>query len=81
MLELNQENQELTAERYCARESCWRPSQMPHQVTYDVVATPIRRCGLSYSLREKRYCARESCWRPTQMPHQVTYDVVATPIR
>eukprot|EP00984_Skeletonema_dohrnii_P012969 scaffold5319_cov130-Skeletonema_dohrnii-CCMP3373.AAC.1 len=23
-------------------EYCWRPSQMPHQVTYDVVATPIR---------------------------------------
>eukprot|EP00985_Skeletonema_marinoi_P028022 scaffold23812_cov91-Skeletonema_marinoi.AAC.1 len=28
--------------RYGAREKSCRPSQMPHQVTYDVVATPIR---------------------------------------
>eukprot|EP00984_Skeletonema_dohrnii_P022957 scaffold12063_cov103-Skeletonema_dohrnii-CCMP3373.AAC.1 len=28
--------------RYGAREKSWRPSEMPHQVTYDVVATPIR---------------------------------------
>eukprot|EP00984_Skeletonema_dohrnii_P026011 scaffold15267_cov98-Skeletonema_dohrnii-CCMP3373.AAC.1 len=28
--------------RYCAREYCSRPSQMLHQVTYDVVATLIR---------------------------------------
>eukprot|EP00985_Skeletonema_marinoi_P028333 scaffold24572_cov102-Skeletonema_marinoi.AAC.1 len=28
--------------RYCAREQCWQLCQMPHQVTYDVVATPIR---------------------------------------
>eukprot|EP00985_Skeletonema_marinoi_P028933 scaffold26320_cov83-Skeletonema_marinoi.AAC.2 len=27
--------------RYCAREYCSRPSQMPHQVTYDVVAALI----------------------------------------
>ena len=28
--------------RYGAREQSWRPSQMLHQVTYDVAATPIR---------------------------------------
>eukprot|EP00985_Skeletonema_marinoi_P011331 scaffold5376_cov162-Skeletonema_marinoi.AAC.1 len=25
-----------------SRAGSWRPSQMPHQVTYDVAATPIR---------------------------------------
>eukprot|EP00984_Skeletonema_dohrnii_P033454 scaffold30124_cov120-Skeletonema_dohrnii-CCMP3373.AAC.1 len=38
-------------------ESKLAPSQMPHQATYDVVATPIRSCGLSFSLREIRYGA------------------------
>eukprot|EP00984_Skeletonema_dohrnii_P013345 scaffold5507_cov127-Skeletonema_dohrnii-CCMP3373.AAC.1 len=28
--------------RYGARVGSCRPSQMPHQVSYDVVATPIR---------------------------------------
>eukprot|EP00984_Skeletonema_dohrnii_P003263 scaffold1080_cov109-Skeletonema_dohrnii-CCMP3373.AAC.1 len=31
--------------RYGAREMSWRPSQMPHQVTYDVEATPIQACN------------------------------------
>eukprot|EP00984_Skeletonema_dohrnii_P032445 scaffold26605_cov98-Skeletonema_dohrnii-CCMP3373.AAC.1 len=62
--------------RYCAREYCSRPSQMLHQVTYDVVATLIRPNN-----REIRYCSREYCSRPSQMLHQVTYDVVATLIR
>eukprot|EP00984_Skeletonema_dohrnii_P007892 scaffold2907_cov124-Skeletonema_dohrnii-CCMP3373.AAC.4 len=44
---------------------------MPHQATYDVVATP----------REIRYGRQQRSLRPSQMPHQATYDVVATPIR
>eukprot|EP00984_Skeletonema_dohrnii_P003264 scaffold1080_cov109-Skeletonema_dohrnii-CCMP3373.AAC.2 len=31
--------------RYGAREMSWRPSQMTHQVTYDVEATPIQACN------------------------------------
>eukprot|EP00984_Skeletonema_dohrnii_P006774 scaffold2417_cov111-Skeletonema_dohrnii-CCMP3373.AAC.6 len=62
--------------RYCATEYCWRPSQMPHQVTYDIVATLIRP-----TKREIRYGCQQRSWRPTQMPHQVTYDIVATLIR
>eukprot|EP00984_Skeletonema_dohrnii_P032706 scaffold27254_cov79-Skeletonema_dohrnii-CCMP3373.AAC.1 len=62
-----------------SRAGSWRQSQMPHQVTYDVVATPLRQTNAS--AREIRYGAREYCWRPSQMPHQVTYDVVATPLR
>eukprot|EP00984_Skeletonema_dohrnii_P003587 scaffold1215_cov100-Skeletonema_dohrnii-CCMP3373.AAC.3 len=29
--------------RFGRQQRSWRPSQMPHQVTYDVVATLIRR--------------------------------------
>eukprot|EP00984_Skeletonema_dohrnii_P004399 scaffold1566_cov131-Skeletonema_dohrnii-CCMP3373.AAC.1 len=55
---------------------------MSHQVTYDVVATPMRRtnacCGLTYSQRDIRYGRQLRIWRPSQMSHQVTYVVVAT---
>eukprot|EP00985_Skeletonema_marinoi_P021301 scaffold12972_cov125-Skeletonema_marinoi.AAC.1 len=59
----------------------WRPTQMPHQVTYDVVATSTFKMSLSRAKdREIRYGCQLMSWQSSQMPHQVTYDVVATPI-
>eukprot|EP00984_Skeletonema_dohrnii_P018278 scaffold8508_cov104-Skeletonema_dohrnii-CCMP3373.AAC.1 len=52
---------------------------MPHQVTYDVVATPIR--PNTAGVRYKRYGCQKRSWGASRMPHQVTYDVVATSIR
>eukprot|EP00985_Skeletonema_marinoi_P011425 scaffold5438_cov124-Skeletonema_marinoi.AAC.4 len=69
--------------RYGRQQRIWRLSQMPHQVTYDVVATPIRPKN-AYAVKTMLlYChgqQREWGWQSSQMPHQVTYDVVAMPI-
>eukprot|EP00984_Skeletonema_dohrnii_P018311 scaffold8530_cov154-Skeletonema_dohrnii-CCMP3373.AAC.2 len=69
--------------------------QMSHQVTYDVVATPIpirdqkglqpyKRCFYTIMANYNGSLEAVDCHihnMSSQMSHQVTYDVVATPIR